>query len=175
MRVFVSIVAGWTLAVLVAGCSQDGDQNCGSATSVEVDGSLYLLSSEPDGARSVIDSREHAKHGDEMVIVGRIGGSTDPWVEGVAAFLIVDESLKACSDIEGDTCPIPWDYCCETDKLPDAKVLVKLIDTDGQVVRANAKQVLKLKELDTVVIRGAAERDDVGNLTVLASRLFVRP
>ncbi len=175
MRVLVSIVAGSTLAVLVAGCSQDSDQSGASATSVDLDGSLYLLSTEPDGAQSVIDSRENAKHEEDVVIIGRIGGSTHPWVKDVAAFLIVDESLKACSDIEGDTCPHPWDYCCETDKLPTAKALVQLVDSDGQVVRANAKQLLKLKDLVTVVIRGAAQRDDAGNLTVLASGLFIKP
>jgi hypothetical protein len=39
------------------------------------------------------------------------------WIEGRAAFSLVDQSLKACSDVEGDDCPVPWDYCCETEKL----------------------------------------------------------
>lgn len=175
MRVFVSIVAGGALAALVAGCSQDTEQSGAATTSVDVDSSQYLLSTEPGGAQSVIDIRENAQHEDDVVIIGRIGGSANPWVDGRAAFSIVDESLKACSDIEGDTCPQPWDYCCETDKLPTAKALVKLVDSDGQLVRADARQLLKLKELDTVVIRGAAQRDDVGNLTVLASGLFIKP
>ena len=96
------------------------------------------------------------------------------WIDGRAAFSIVDESLKACSDIPGDECPKPWDYCCETDKLPSATALVKVVDESGSLVQADAKQLLDVQELSTVVIKGQAQRDPAGNLTVLASGVFVK-
>jgi hypothetical protein len=34
---------------------------------------------------------------------------------------------------------------------------------------------LGAKELSTVVVKGKAKRDDAGNLTVLASGVYVRP
>jgi hypothetical protein len=110
-----------------------------------------------------------------VLVVGRIGGSKNPWIEGRAAFSIVDRSLRACSDIEGDNCPFPWDYCCETSKLPTSTALVKIVDDGGQVVAADARELLKVKELQTVVVRGKAQRDEAGNLTVLASGLYIKP
>jgi hypothetical protein len=42
------------------------------------------------------------------------------------------------------------------------------------VVKADARSLFDLKELSTVVIKGTAKRDEAGNLTVLASGLFVK-
>ena len=53
---------------------------------------------EPADAKSVVDVRKAAKDGDEVTIIGRIGGDVDPWVKGRAAFLIVDHSLEPCSE-----------------------------------------------------------------------------
>ena len=139
-----------------------------------VDGSKFLLTQEPEGATSIIQVRAAAKDGDEVVLIGRIGGSSDPWVEGRAAFSAVDESLRACSDIPGDLCPQPWDYCCETDKLPTATALIKIVDEEGSLVNADAKQLLDVAELSTVVIHGTAQRDESGNLTVLARGVYVK-
>jgi hypothetical protein len=139
-----------------------------------IDGSKYLLSTEPSEAVEVIKMREAAKDGDEVVIVGRIGGGVNPWIDGRAAFSIVDGSLKACSDIPGDQCEKPWDYCCETDKLPTATALVKVVDENGDLLNADARELLHVKELSTVVVQGIARRDEAGNLTVLASGVYVK-
>ena len=167
------------LVTLVTGCSQEKSVSTEStstsaSSNSNIDGSKYLLADEPEGAANVIKVREVAKDQDEIVIVGRIGGSANPWVDGRAAFSIVDGSLNACSDIPGDGCPVPWDYCCETDKLPTATALVKFVDDNGDTVNADAKELLKVKELSTVVVQGTAQRDDAGNLTVLATGLYVK-
>lgn len=164
-----------TLAVfaLTVGCGQE--QTAEPRPSAEsVDGSQYLLSEEPQDANDVIAVRESAQNDEPVVVVGRIGGSRDPWVEGRAAFSIVDLSLKACSDIEGDKCKMPWDYCCQTDLLPDATVLVKVVDESGELIGTDSRDLLSVKELDTVVVNGKAKRDNAGNLTVLASKLYVK-
>ena len=54
---------------------------------------------------------------DEVVLVGRIGGSEAPFVDGLAAFTIVDAKVPPCSAEEG--CETPWDYCCEQDAVKD--------------------------------------------------------
>ena len=41
-------------------------------------------------------------------------------------------------------------------------------------MKAGAKELLDVKELSTVVVRGKAQRDDTGNLTVLASGVYVK-
>ena len=50
----------------------------------------------------------------------------------------------------------------------------KVVDEDGSLVKADAKGLLDVKELSTVVIKGKAQRDDAGNLTVLASGVYVK-
>ena len=59
-------------------------------------------------------------------------------------------------------------------QLPGATAVVKFVDADGKIIKEDARKLLGLTELQTVVVRGAAERDDEGNLTILADGLFVR-
>ncbi len=173
----------------VAGCQQQeakhdhshGDSHSPAPRASEsytlpdgIDASKYALATEPEGAQNVIAAREAIQDDEDIVILGRIGGGENPWVKGRAAFSIVDPSLKACSDIPGDNCPVPWDYCCETDKLPTASALITVVDENGDVVEADARALLDVKELSTVVVQGKAKRDEAGNLTVLATGVFVR-
>lgn len=173
MQRLMSFARAFSVLVLAFGCSQQETDELVPSPE-PVDGGQYLLSEEPRDANDVIAVRESAQDDEAVVVVGRIGGSRDPWVEGRAAFSIVDLSLKACSDIEGDTCKMPWDYCCQTDLLPDATVLVKVVDESGELIGTDSRELLSVKELDTVVVNGKAKRDDAGNLTVLASKLYVK-
>ena len=137
-------------------------------------GEKYLLTSEPKGGQDVVDAKKTAKDGDDIVIVGRIGGDIDPWVKNRAAFTIVDPAIDSCSDISGDSCPTPWDYCCRTDELPAGRALVKIVDADGKIVKTGAQKLLNVEPLQTVIVQGKAEVDDKGNLAVLATGIFVR-
>src|SRR5262249_43568391 len=136
----------------------------------------YLLTDEPNGAKGVIEARKDAKDGDEVVVLGRIGGNARPWVEGRAAFWIGDDSLKACKDTQDDDCPTPWGYCCTPkEELVKAMATVKVVDEQGQTVAKDARELLGVKELQTVVVRGRAKRDEEGNLTVLVAAVYARP
>lgn len=168
----LSAVGLVAISIFISGCAQP------TATAPEFDTSPYLLTAEPEAAHEVISAREKSADGDSIAVVGRIGGSAEPWVKDRAAFWLVDNSLLACSDEKADgetcSCKTPWDYCCETDKLPGAMILVKFVDGDGNVVKHGAKAAFGLKELQTIVVQGTAQRDDAGNLTVLASGMFAR-
>jgi hypothetical protein len=161
------------MIVVVGGCSQPTEEPM-----VSYDASKFLLSAEPDNALNVIAAREAAQDKDEVTVVGRIGGDHTPGVKERAAFCLVDPSLPACSDntAAGDpcSCPTPWDYCCELDELPKAMTLVKFVETDGSMVKHDARKIFDLKELQTVIVTGTAERDDEGNMTVLADSMFIR-
>jgi len=163
---------GMSLAVLagvVAGC--------GTASTPEgkptAEGAAYRLTALPEGAKGVKSVKEDSKDGDDVVVEGRIGGDTNPWIEGQAAFTVVDKSLKPCNEKDDDACETPWDYCCDTDVLGENKALVKVVDGSGKTVSTDARKLLGVKELQTVVVRGKAKRDDAGNLTVLASGIYV--
>jgi hypothetical protein len=157
------------LTVLVS-----GSVGVGRAVAAEGDdaGAAYKLAEQPKDAADVIATRENAETGADVVVVGRIGGRANPWLKGAAAFTIADRSLKPCNEIEGDTCKTPWDYCCEAD-LGQATALVMVVDDAGKVVKQDARELLGVKELDTVYLVGKAKRDKEGNVTVMAAKLFV--
>src|SRR5262249_49184968 len=121
----------------------------------------------------VIETKQSAKNGDAVVIVGKIGGSEKPFT-GRAAFTVVDLSLKSCGDREGDSCLTPWDYCCEPrEDLAKGTVLVKFVDEKGKTWSQDAKSSMGLKELQTVVVRGTARRDESG-FTIIGDGVFVK-
>jgi len=171
------------LLAALAGCAQDqptapiaSTPSAGRAAvspAPSPDGAKFLLVEEPAGAQDVVAVRTEAKNDDEIVVVGRIGGAVNPWVDGLAAFTLVDASAKACGETDDDGCPTPWDFCCEPG-LGKKKISVEFVDEQGAVVPTDAKTLLGLKELDSVVIRGKARRDESGNVTVLATGLYVK-
>jgi hypothetical protein len=159
--------------LFAAGCNSAGPAT--SPAKGEVPASKYLAATEPAGARGVLEVRKDARDGDEVTIVGRIGGSRKPFVAGRASFTIVDPSLVPCSDREGDSCPTPWDYCCDPkDKLAQATASIKFVDDRGKTIEQDAPALLGVKELQTIVVRGKARRDEGGNLIVLAEQIYIK-
>ncbi|MEJ7590515.1 MAG: hypothetical protein WKF77_03140 [Planctomycetaceae bacterium] len=155
-----------------AGCNsspvvQESDTTGGSESS------QYLAVFEPEGALPVGKARESVKDDEAVTLVGVIGGSSKPFVDGLAAFTIVDPKVPYCAADEG--CPTPWDYCCTQDQVKGNIATVKIVDDTGKPVAADARKMLNVKELSTVVVQGTARVDDQGNLTVAASQVFVRP
>lgn len=161
---------------VAVGCQQsDESQTGGANTRGPTQPSPYLLTEEPPGAKEVLDLKQGAKDGEDVVVIGRVGGRVEPFVKGRASFTIVDSSLKSCADKEGDNCPTPWDFCCEHPQdLARATMLVKFVDESGKTLEQDAREILHIEPLQTVVVRGRAKRDADGNLTVLASGLHVR-
>jgi hypothetical protein len=132
----------------------------------------FLLTDSPADAVGVGKAHKESQDDEDVTIVGRIGGSTKPFIEGMAAFTIVDPKLSPCPSEEG--CPTPWDYCCTPGaNLKGNTALVKIISTDGKPVAKDARNLLGVKELTQVVVQGKAKRDEKGNLTVVAEKLYV--
>jgi hypothetical protein len=132
----------------------------------------YEAETEPVGAMPVGEAREKTEDGQDVTLVGLIGGSSEPFVKGLAAFTIVDPKVPYCAPDEG--CPTPWDYCCETNAVKQNIATVKIVDDSGKPVTQDAREFLNVKELSKVVVKGKARRDDQGNLTVAASKIFLK-
>lgn len=160
------------LVLNFAGCTSSN--NTGTAVTPSPEAAKYLLSAEPAAAQEVAVAKKEVKDGDDVTLIGRIGGSESPFVSGRAAFTIVDTKLVPCSERAGDSCPTPWDYCCDTDQLPASTASIKVVDESGKTVAIDAKSGLGLKELQTIIVKGKAKRDEAGNLNVLASGIFVK-
>jgi len=146
----------------------------GSASKASLPAGI-ALAAEPAGAKPVKDVVAAARTGDEVVMVGRVG------VEGSdrAYFTLVDPSLKACSETPlKDPCDTPWDFCCSPpEELAKLSALVQFRDggeLDGHLLQGNVLGFAGLDHLKSVVVKGKAEKDSSGNLTVVASGLFVR-
>ncbi|MCA9133950.1 MAG: hypothetical protein KDA45_12375 [Planctomycetales bacterium] len=167
----------WTvlgLVATIAGCGQSDSANTALEGGGEAGaGSAYVAHSEPAGAVPVGEAPQDFQADETVTLVGLIGGSAKPFVEGLAAFTIVDPKIPYCAPDEG--CPTPWDYCCTQDQVEGNIATVKVVDEEGKPVVGDARQLLAVKELSTVVVQGTAERDEQGNLTVAAKHVFVRP
>ena len=150
------------LVVVLTGC---GNTDTAQNAATEIVGSIdsnYIADSEPAGAIPVGD----------VTLVGTIGGSPEPFVQGLAAFTIVDPKVPHCAPEEG--CPQPWDYCCKQDQVKDNIATVKIVDDSGSPVSSDARALLGVTELSTVVVEGTAKRDVQGNLSVAATKVIVR-
>jgi hypothetical protein len=122
----------------------------------------------------VIEARESAQNEDAVVVVGRIGGAVNPWIEGRAAFMLLDASVQLVDD--GTECcdnEICLDDCCAVDRAAST-MLVKVVDDAGRVLTADARQLLGVAVDDVVVVRGKTSKDDNGNVAILADGVHVR-
>lgn len=149
----------------VVGCARSSAEQTASSKNNE-----YILPTEPTGALDVMDVRENAKDGESVLVLGRIGGGVKPWIDGRAAFLLVDERLVSSCDEE--QCQ---DECAEcAQELAAATTMVKFVDAQGKVLAVDARQLLGLKEQQTVVVRGTASRDKSGNVSIVANGIHIR-
>ena len=161
------------LCAMLAGCSSESRKKDASASGATPLGKQYLLAGEPEGAQAVAEVGENAKDEQEVTVMGRIGGSADPWVDGMAAFTIVDASLDPCAPDEG--CPTPWDYCCSINTIPKAALMVQVVDQSGNPLKYDAREMLGLKELQTVVVQGRVKREGDDSIVLLATGIHIQP
>ncbi|NIP85451.1 MAG: hypothetical protein GTO03_07770 [Planctomycetales bacterium] len=52
--------------------------------------------------------------------------------------------------------------------------MIQIVDPQGTLVKTDARELLAVTELDTVVVSGKAQRDEAGNLTILARKLYLK-
>lgn len=164
---------GIGLVSVFVGCSDADIAQDAAAPNQSTANSQFVASTEPADAVPVGAARESAEDQQDVTVIGTIGGSSEPFVDGLAAFTIVDPKVPYCSPDEG--CPTPWDYCCTQDQVRNNIATVKVVDESGNPVTSDARELLGVKELSSVVVQGKATRDEQGNLTVAATRVFVRP
>ena len=160
--------------LLFAGCTPTEDPALQAARQA------CLLSSEPAGAVSVLETRGKTSQGEvPVVLVGRIGTDAETtWDPGKAAFVIADLTAPAPKSSHGgaghdhENCPF-----CKAEKKSriDSTALVHVVDGQGQPLPYDARRLLSLRAEQTVVVQGTATVDGLGNLVVKASGVFPRP
>lgn len=172
MKSFYTLLGIVSLTV-ATGCGTATDFAVVQATTVNVDGSKYLLDEEPDGAVGVIAARETAEDGKPLVMVGRIGGTKNPWIVGRAAFTLLDASMTVVAEGEMTEGAICTEECCDAERATCTAV-VKIVDQNGSLISVDSRQLLGVKDSDMVVVKGRAKKDDKGNFVMLADQVYIR-
>lgn len=169
----LALVTTLSVTGLLVGCSDSADAPQAGADAPDVSPDVsYVAASEPAGSMPVGEARESTEDTEAVTLTGVIGGSREPFVDGIAAFTVVDPKIPSCQAEEG--CPTPWDYCCAQDQVKDNIATIKVVDENGNPVTQDARELLGVEELATVVVQGKAQRDEQGNLSVLADQVFVK-
>jgi hypothetical protein len=135
-------------------------------SSTASDSKSYILTNEPSEATGVIEFRGESKDGQVVYVRGLIGGGLKPWVDGRAAFVLVDEGLDiACAEPDCPSCRA---------ELAAASTMVKFVDDQGLPLKTDARKLLGVKDMQSVVVRGLARRDAAGNASIVADGIFLR-
>ena len=129
----------------------------------------------PGPTRSVAEVKADSKLAGEVVVQGRIGGRKEPFVEGVAIFLLADASMKSCDELHGDACKTPWDYCCEPRESLKAKTAtIQIVGPDGKPLRVGLKGHDRLTPLVKLTIAGEIAQREGGTLVINARKIHVK-
>jgi hypothetical protein len=108
---------------------------------------------------------------ESAVVVGRIfAGDMEPWDTGKASFLIAE--LPDDGHGEGhdaDNCPF-----CKRKAAQAPTAIVRFVDSTGQVIPIDARQLFGVDKKDVVVVRGTAVPGDLGAMVISATAMHVR-
>lgn len=136
-----------------------------------------LVSRGPAQGPGVKEAKAAAKSGQPITLVGCIGGSVKPFVDGRAVFTIVDPAIPSCAAMGDDEhCKTPWDYCCEDrESLKRNIATVEIAGADGRPLAISVQGLEGLKPMATIAVTGTVEEtNDAGLLVVRAKRIEVR-
>lgn len=144
-----------------------------ATTNSAPESSAYVLPAEPQGSIGVLDARTRDVDGQEVVLVGRIGGVPNPWVQGYASFIVSDLGAPdATAHKHADGCDCK--FCAQKHRAADSIAVVEIVDGNGHLLRTDAQQLLGLKAGQTVVVRGRARVDSLGCMTLATSGVYIR-
>lgn len=175
------------LTLMVAGLVSIGLLGCDARTesteSATKQANTQSKSTLPDGLfvdtelpdpRGVGELKADTDATGDVVVHGRIGGRVEPFVPGVAMFLLADAEMKTCDELHEDKCPTPWDYCCEPRDSLKAKIAtVQIIGDDGKPLRIELAGEHGLEPSAHVTIAGEVAQRDGGSLVINARKIHV--
>ena len=163
------------LAFALSGCGDASETvNATGTTTAPPQIEALFVDSAPDDAKSVVETRQEAKAGTTVTVVGRVAGAEEPFSAYYATLVLADDSVTTCERRPDDSCPTPWDACCEgKDVIASARVSVQIVGEDGRPIKQPLKGVHGLAELDTVIVTGTvAENSTTENVIINATAIY---
>ena len=166
------ILASIVFVSVFAGCSQDSSPSETVASKAKENSEVWLAQA-PEDAKSVAQARL-LQPGEAVIVKGVIGGVVSPFSEEFAVFVLGDDALLYCNEMEEDHCKTPWDACCEdADLRKNSIASIQILDSEGFPLEQSAKKSFGLKELDKITVVGiVAQSSTATNLIVTASGLY---
>lgn len=136
-----------------------------------------LVTVEPAGAVDITAAKASASDGANVVIRGKIGGTKDPLASGRAVMTLIDMTLPTCDTMAGESCPTPWDACCEPKEAITAKsATVQVAGADGRPMKSNLGTLKGVAPGKKVVVAGIARKPaGAETLVIDASQIYVIP
>lgn len=174
MRRLASQSLALTVLLILSACGGNpGPASAPAAPQASLPSELFV-SEAPQGALNVIDAKKAFQPGETILIRGRIGGS-QPFVKGRASMTLYDVALPPCNANPTDTCPTPWDYCCETKESRIAHAAsVQVLGPDGKALATGLEGAHDLAPLDILIVKGVVDKSSQGaNLIVNAQQIFI--
>ncbi len=170
-----SIVAALVVITPLA-CEQSASTPAKTTTTSALPKDLFITQA-PAGAVGVLQVRQSAKAGDHVAMIGRVGGSVNPFVSNRAVFTMVDASMKSCLEMgDDDHCPTPADYCCvPTEELSKATASVCITDSTGKPLAMSLAADGSLKPLMWIAVEGTLQPTDGGAFIVNADHIYKMP
>jgi hypothetical protein len=130
----------------------------------------WLLEKEPTDPQETLDAVEGAKSDPSVTVFGRIANA-DSFEPGKASFVLSYDSLsKEHAHADPDDCP----FCRRKKNSVGANAIVRFLDSEGNVIAADMRSVLGLKDGQNVIVCGKGEVDPQGILFIAATGVFVR-
>lgn len=122
-----------------------------------------MLPKAPANALGVKAAKEKGP-ADEVAVTGRLYDIT----AGFAVLKIMDLAIPYCGETnKEDKCKTPWDYCCESKDVQSSNsLLVEARDAAGTPIATPS--LGDLQRLDRITVTGKLEKDEHGNLVLLA-------
>lgn len=156
-----------TLIALLAACGGgDGAGATAGATESTLPETFWAAEAGAE-AVDVFALRDGVKSGDAVVVKGTV----KDFVADVAAFRLVEDTLRSCNEIPGDACPTPWDYCCaDRDELMRGTAIVEFQE-DGALGSWSVQGFHGMDHLSEVVVAGTVSFDEANNMTIVADSI----
>jgi hypothetical protein len=127
-----------------------------------------VLAAEPAGARPIAEIIATLTAPAAVVARGRVGEEgKQSW------FTLADAAIKPCTET-GDECPTPWDYCCTSNEDKAKNMATVELHAGGKLLEQSPLGFAGLDHLKEVVVTGQATKDDGGNVTIVASGIWVK-
>ena len=136
----------------------------------------YFVTATLPDAQAIHIARTTAKPGDTITLKGEVMGRDKVFVDGRAAFTLGDpEKLTTCNKIPSDTCPTPWDACCDSKELKRIGIAsIQILGEDGRVIASDLKGVNDLKELSSIIVSGVVDQSSTEeNFVINATQIHV--